>query len=69
MSSPDLPVAVVTAGAFRADHLVKQLQVNPAERARRGYVEHVAGSTHANLLGPRHADAVVRGVAHVLAMA
>lgn len=67
--SPDLPVAVVTAGAFRSEHPVKQLQVHPAERARRGYVEHVAGSTHANLLGPRHADAVVRGVSYVLAAA
>ena len=36
---------------------------------RFGYVEHVAGANHANLLGPRYADAIVRGVEHVLAAA
>ncbi len=35
--------------------------------SKHGYVEHVTGANHANLLGPRYADAIVRGVEHVLA--
>ena len=62
----DLPIAVVTAGAFQAANPVKQAQIGPATHARYGRIEHVAGSTHANLLGPRFADAIVRGVQHVL---
>lgn len=61
-----LPVAVVTAGAKRGPNLVKRAQEVPARRSAGGYVEHVAGCNHANLLGPRYADAVVRGVEHVL---
>lgn len=63
----DLPVAVVTAGAFNPANPVKQAQVRPAERSERGHIEHVTGATHANLLGPSHADAIIRGVQHVLA--
>jgi pimeloyl-ACP methyl ester carboxylesterase len=63
----DLPVAVVTAGAARARGPVRAIQHAPARRSRRGYVEHVAGSNHANLLGPRYADAIVRAILHVLA--
>lgn len=64
---PELPVAVVTAGAFRGRNRLKALQAAPAERSRFGCVDHVAGCNHANLLGPRYAEAVVRGVEHVLA--
>lgn len=63
----DLPVAVVTAGAQAARGPIKAMQESPAKRARHGYVEHVTRSTHANLLGPRYCDAIVRGVDHVLA--
>jgi pimeloyl-ACP methyl ester carboxylesterase len=63
----DLPVAVVTAGAAQARGRIRAIQEAPAQRSRHGHVEHVAGSNHANLLGPRHADAIVRGVLHVLA--
>lgn len=65
----DLPVAVVTAGSHRGREALKRIQELPAERCRSGYIEHVGNATHANLLGPRHADAVVRGVDHVLAAA
>lgn len=61
-----LPVAAVTAGAMRGPNLVKRAQEAPARRSTRGYVEHVAGCNHANLLGPRYADAVLRGIEHVL---
>lgn len=64
--APDLPVAVVTAGAFQAANPIKRAQETPARRSRLGHIEHVAGAGHANLLGPRHADAVVRGVRHAL---
>jgi pimeloyl-ACP methyl ester carboxylesterase len=63
---PDLPIAVVTAGAMRGPNLVKRSQEAPAHRSSRGYVEHVAGCNHSNLLGPRYADAVVRGVEYAL---
>lgn len=62
-----LPVAVVTAGPPRVRGPIHRLQVIPANRSRHGYVEHVVASNHANLLGPRFADAIVRGIDHVLA--
>lgn len=65
---PDLPVAVVTAGAEDAlNRRLKRLQEAPAKASRHGHLEHVAGCNHANLLGPRYAAAVVRGIEHVLA--
>ena len=64
---PALPVAVVTAGG--ANSGLKALQTAPAEASQRGYVEHVKGANHANLLGKAFADPVVRGVEHVLAAA
>ena len=67
--SADLPVAVATAGVFRPANLMKQAQVRPAIHSRRGRIEHVAGSTHANLLGPRFADVIIQGVQHVLSAA
>jgi pimeloyl-ACP methyl ester carboxylesterase len=63
---PELPVAVVTAGAERSRPWLKAIQAVPAMASRQGYVEHVARARHASLLGPRFADAVVRGVEHVL---
>jgi len=66
---PQLPVAVVTAGDERVARGLKALQVVPAQDSARGYVEHVKGSNHANLLGKAFADPIVRGVEHVLAAA
>lgn len=63
---PELPVAVVTAGAIKTRRALKALQEAPAKRSRAGFIEHVEPSTHANLLGPRYADAIIRGVEHVL---
>jgi len=65
--APELPIAVVTAGDARKRPWLKKLQVLAANASRAGYVEHVAGSTHASLLGRKFADPVVRGVEHVLA--
>ena len=62
----ELPVAVVTAGPARSGGQLKSLQEAPAKRARSGYIEHVAAANHANLLGPRFADAILRGIDHVL---
>lgn len=63
---PELPVAVITAGALRGPNPLKRVQEAPARSSRFGLVEHVEGCNHANLLGPRFADAVTRGVDHVL---
>jgi pimeloyl-ACP methyl ester carboxylesterase len=62
----DLPVAVVTAGPVRGGGELKAVQEAPAKRARSGHVEHVTAANHANLLGPRFADAILRGIDHVL---
>lgn len=62
----DLPVAVVTAGPHRGRGPLKAIQEKPARRSRAGFIEHVEASNHANLLGPRYADAIVRGVDHIL---
>lgn len=62
----ELPVAVVTAGEERTSPALKALEAAPALASRRGYVEHVKGANHANLLGKAFADPIVRGVEHVL---
>lgn len=62
----DLPVAVVTAGPARTRAAIRGMQEAPARRAGHGHIEHVEAANHANLLGPRFADAIVRGVEHVL---
>ncbi|MBU1377483.1 MAG: alpha/beta hydrolase [Alphaproteobacteria bacterium] len=62
----DLPVAVVTAGPHRGRGPLKAIQEKPAKSSRAGFIEHVEPSNHANLLGPRYADAIVRGVEQVL---
>lgn len=61
----ELPVAVVTAGEERASPALKALEAAPALASRHGYVEHVKGANHANLLGKAFADPIVRGVEHV----
>lgn len=61
----DLPVAVVTADG-KLPPALRAAQHAPASSSRGGFLEHVKGSNHANVLGPRYADAVVRGVEHVL---
>ena len=63
---PQLPVAAITAGGERKRPWLKRLQAAPALASEHGYLEHVAGSTHASVLGRRFADPVVRGVEHVL---
>ena len=66
---PNLPIAVITAGAAETATALKKVQVLPALASRNGYIEHVAGAGHASLLGRRFADPIVRGVEHVLASA
>lgn len=63
---PELPVAVVTAGDATAQAPLKALQVAPAEHSAQGYVAHVRGANHANLLGKAFADPIVAGIEHVL---
>ncbi|HKR89853.1 MAG TPA: alpha/beta hydrolase [Phenylobacterium sp.] len=63
---PQMPVAVLTAGAERSAPHLKALQAIPALTSDQGYVEHVARATHSSILGGKFADPVVRGVEHVL---
>ncbi len=64
---PAMPVAVITAGAENTITALKDVQSVPALASQNGYIEHVAGAGHANLLGRRFADPIIRGVEHVLA--
>jgi pimeloyl-ACP methyl ester carboxylesterase len=64
-----MPIAVITAGAENTVTALKEIQSVPALASRNGYIEHVAGAGHANLLGRRFADPIIRGVEHVLATA
>jgi hypothetical protein len=66
---PAMPIAVITAGAENTVTALKDIQSVPALASLNGYIEPVAGAGHANLLGRRFADPVVRGVEHVLATA
>jgi pimeloyl-ACP methyl ester carboxylesterase len=65
----DWPVAVVLAGAPRGRGSLGAMQSAPARASRHGSVEHVAGASHATMLGGAYADAIVRGVNHVRAAA
>jgi pimeloyl-ACP methyl ester carboxylesterase len=64
---PEIPVAVVTAGAA-ADWNAgrKAMQAAPANASAHGYVDHVAGAGHNTLLGPAYADHIMKGVEFVL---
>ena len=62
---PAWPVAVITAGPVGGFAWHKAMQAEPARGSRHGHVENVAAAGHANLLGWRHADAIVGGVLHV----
>ena len=62
--APSLPVAVVTAGGGNPGW--KALQAAPARASRHGHVENIDAASHADILGQKHADAVIRGIDHVL---
>ena len=63
--APDLPVAVISAGLVRGR--LRDVQAPPALASRHGYVDIVQGASHDNLMGPRYADSIVRGVLFVVA--
>ncbi len=65
--SPDVPVAVVTAGS--GPPAWKAMQAEPARRARHGSAQNVEGATHATLLGPRFAHHIVQAIDFVRAAA
>jgi pimeloyl-ACP methyl ester carboxylesterase len=65
---PRWPVAVILAGGRRPVDL-KSLQAAPARASVHGLVEAVGGASHATVLSGVYADAIVRGVEHVLAAA
>jgi pimeloyl-ACP methyl ester carboxylesterase len=60
---PELPVAVVSAGPGHPSW--KRMQASPAQRSIYGQVQDIEAATHANILGPRHGDAIVRAIDHV----
>jgi pimeloyl-ACP methyl ester carboxylesterase len=62
---PDWPVAVVTAGPVKGREKRKAMQAAPAERSRRGYVDHVEAASHTRLLGETFAGHIVKAVEFV----
>ncbi len=62
---PAWPVAVVMAGPEQGFGWQKALQAEPATASRAGHVRNIAAANHANLLGRRHADAIVAAIEHV----
>jgi len=65
---PDLPVAVITAGHGDGGPW-NQVYAEPAKRSRHGYAVNVVSANHANLLGYRHADEIIKGIDFVLSAA
>jgi len=64
---PEWPVAVVLAGHPHGLANLTDVQTAPARASRHGFIESAAGASHATVLSGAYADAVVRGVDHVLA--
>jgi pimeloyl-ACP methyl ester carboxylesterase len=62
---PSWPVAVILAGPPKSRAAMKKWQSAPALGSRHGVVEHLAGASHATMLGGAYADAIVRGIDHV----
>ena len=62
---PKWPVVVITAGPAPMYLKPRAIQVDPAWKARRGYVENVRKASHASLVGRKYADAVVRAIEFV----
>ncbi|MHB8286097.1 MAG: alpha/beta hydrolase, partial [Caulobacteraceae bacterium] len=60
---PELPVAVVSAGPGHPSW--KRMQAAPAQRSIYGQVQDIESATHANILGPKYGDAIVRAIDHV----
>jgi pimeloyl-ACP methyl ester carboxylesterase len=63
---PELPVAVVSAAPGHPSW--KRMQAAPAQRSIYGQVQDIEAATHANIMGPRHGDAIVRAIDHVNAV-
>jgi pimeloyl-ACP methyl ester carboxylesterase len=63
----EVPVAVVTAKGGGARW--KKLQAQPAYRSRSGYAVNVMEANHASLLGPRHAETILKAIEFVRAAA
>lgn len=62
---PNWPVAVVTAGPVKGRETRKAMQAAPADRSKRGYVDHVEAATHTRLLGEQFASHIVKAVEFV----
>lgn len=62
--NPDWPVVVVMSAGLAPQ--MRDEQARPAEQSKQGYVDIVSGATHDNLLGPEHADAIVKAIVFVM---
>ena len=64
-----LPVAVILTGTAGDRNGFRALQIAPAQASNRGLVDYVAGASHATMLNGVFADAIIRGVEHVMGVA
>jgi len=63
---PNLPIAVIVAGGAGSLSGMRTVQTAPALASNLGMIETVSGANHASMLNDVFADAIVRGVEHVL---
>jgi pimeloyl-ACP methyl ester carboxylesterase len=64
-----LPVAVILTGTATDRNGFRALQIAPAKASNHGLVDYVAGASHATMLNGVFADAIIRGVEHVMGVA
>jgi len=64
-----LPVAVILTGTAADRNGFRALQIAPAKASNQGLVDYVAGASHATMLNGVFADAIIRGVEHVMGVA
>jgi pimeloyl-ACP methyl ester carboxylesterase len=65
---PRLPVAVILTGTPTDRSGFRALQTAPARASEHGLVDYVAGASHATMLNGVYADAIIRGVEHVMGL-
>jgi pimeloyl-ACP methyl ester carboxylesterase len=63
---PAWPVAVILAGPENSRGRFRNVLTEPARASRRGFTEQVTDASHATVLSGLYADAIVRGIDHVL---
>ena len=62
-------MVVILTGTASDRNGFRALQIAPAKASSHGLVDYVAGASHATMLNGVFADAIIRGVEHVMGLA